>query len=133
MSVGRDSAISAGATPSPTRSRQGGHTMASFRRDYLSRPIFSWARNILPSLSATELEAIEAGDVWWDADIFTGNPDWNKMLAFPPAKLTAEEQAFLDGPVEELCTMVDEWSVTNDHKDLPVEAWEFLKAKKFFA
>ena len=65
--------------------------MASFRRDYLSRPIFGWTRKVLPSLSATEREAIEAGDVWWDADIFTGNPDWEKMLAFPPAKLTAEE------------------------------------------
>ncbi len=107
--------------------------MASFRRDYLSRPIFGWARKVLPSLSATEREAIEAGDVWWDADIFTGNPDWEKMLAFPPAKLTAEEQAFLDGPVEELCAMIDEWHVSEKLKDLPVEAWEFLKAKRFFA
>jgi acyl-CoA dehydrogenase len=107
--------------------------MASFRRDYLSRPIFGWARKVLPALSATEREAIEAGDVWWDADIFTGNPDWEKMLAFPPAKLTAEEQAFLDGPVEELCGMLDEWQVSEKLKDLPVEAWEYLKAKRFFA
>ncbi|HVG50678.1 MAG TPA: acyl-CoA dehydrogenase [Xanthobacteraceae bacterium] len=107
--------------------------MAGFRREYLSRPIFGWARKVLPALSATEREAIEAGDVWWDADIFTGNPDWAKMLAFPPAKLTAEEQAFLNGPVEELCAMVDEWRITHETKDLPVEAWEFLKAKKFFA
>ena len=107
--------------------------MRAFRRDYITRPIFGWARKVLPSLSATEREAIEAGDVWWDADLFTGNPDWNKMLAFPPAKLTDEEQAFLDGPVEELCAMVDEWRVTWEWRDLPPEAWDFLKAKKFFA
>ncbi len=98
------------------------------------RPIFRWARKVLPSLSATEREAIEAGDTWWDADIFTGNPDWNKMLAFPPAKLTAEEQAFLDGPVEELCGMLDEWSITERHtRTCRLKRWEFLKAKKFFA
>ena len=107
--------------------------MENFRRDYLSRYIFGWARKVLPALSATEREAIEAGDVWWDADLFTGNPDWEKLLAMPPAKFTAEEQAFLDGPVEELCAMVDEWHVTYEWRDLPPEAWEFLKAKKFFA
>ena len=58
-----------------------------------------WAQNALPHLSDTEREAIEAGDVWWDADLFTGNPDWNKLLAFAPAKLSDEEQQFLDGPV----------------------------------
>jgi len=57
----------------------------SFRRDWITKPIFRWARHVLPSLSATEREAIEAGDVWWDADLFTGNPDWAKLLAFPPA------------------------------------------------
>jgi acyl-CoA dehydrogenase len=107
--------------------------MASFRRDYLSRYIFGWARKVLPALSATEREAIEAGDVWWDADLFTGNPDWEKMLAFPPATLTAEEQAFLDGPVEELCAMADEWKIGFEWYDLPQEIWDYLKAKKFFA
>ena len=107
--------------------------MRAFRRDYITRPLFGWARKILPRLSATEREAIEAGDVWWDADLFTGNPDWNKLLAFPPAKLTDEEQAFLDGPVEELCAMVDEWRVTWEWRDLPPEAWAFLRTRKFFA
>ena len=107
--------------------------MGRFRRDDVTRYIFGWAKKVLPSLSATEREAIEAGDVWWDADLFTGNPDWSKLLAFPPAKLTAEEQAFLDGPVEELCAMLDEWKITWEHRDLPKEAWDFLKAKRFFA
>ena len=77
-------------------------TVASFRRDFITRPIFRWARHVLPSLSATEREAAEAGDVWWDADLFSGNPDWMKLLAFPPAILSAEEQAFIDGPVDDI-------------------------------
>ena len=63
----------------------------SFRRDYITKPLFSFARNVLPSMSDTEREALEAGDVWWDADLFTGNPDWSKLLAFPQAALTEEE------------------------------------------
>ncbi|HWM47024.1 MAG TPA: acyl-CoA dehydrogenase [Xanthobacteraceae bacterium] len=107
--------------------------MQSFRRDYVTRFIFGWAKRVLPTLSATEREAIEAGDVWWDADLFSGNPDWDKLLAFPPARLTEDEQAFLDGPVEELCAMCDEWRITWELRDLPPQAWEFMKAKKFFA
>jgi acyl-CoA dehydrogenase len=105
----------------------------SLRRDLITKPIFGGAKRALPSLSDTEREAIEAGDVWWDADIFSGNPDWDKLLAFAPAKLSAEEQAFLDGPVEELCAMVDDWEINWTLHDLPPEVWDFLKAKKFFA
>src|SRR5215470_17502765 len=105
----------------------------SFRRDWITKPIFRWARHVLPSLSATEREAIEAGDVWWDADLFTGNPDWAKLLAFPPAALSKEEQAFLDGPVDELCRMLDDWRITWNLRDLPPEVWDFLKRHKFFA
>ncbi|WP_342727090.1 acyl-CoA dehydrogenase [Bradyrhizobium sp. B097] len=104
----------------------------SFRRDYLSKPIFSWARGVLPTMSDTEREALEAGDVWWDADLFTGNPDWSKLLAFAPAKLTDEEKAFLHGPVDELCAMLDEWKINWEWRDLPPEVWSFIKAKKFF-
>jgi acyl-CoA dehydrogenase len=106
---------------------------ASFRRDWITKPIFRWARHVLPSLSETEREAIESGDVWWDADLFTGNPDWAKLLAFPPAKLSPEEQAFLDGPVDELCRMLDDWQITWHLRDLPPEVWDFLKRHKFFA
>jgi acyl-CoA dehydrogenase len=106
---------------------------SSFRRDYITKPIFRWARHVLPSLSVTEREAIEAGDVWWDADLFTGNPDWDKLIAFPPATLSQEEQAFLDGPVDELCGMLDEWHINWELRDLPPEVWDFLKRHKFFA
>ena len=105
----------------------------SFRRDLISKPIFHVAKRALPSLSNTEREAIEAGDVWWDADLFTGNPDWAKLLAFPAAALSDEETAFLSGPVEELCRLVDDWRINWELHDLSPEVWAFLKANKFFA
>jgi acyl-CoA dehydrogenase len=107
-------------------------TAMSFRRDFITKPIFSWARGVLPTMSDTEREALEAGDVWWDADLFTGNPDWSKLLATAPATLTNEEKAFLSGPVDELCKMFDEWKINWEWHDLPHEAWDFIKRKKFF-
>ncbi|GMP13436.1 acyl-CoA dehydrogenase [Bradyrhizobium sp. TM239] len=104
----------------------------SFRRDTLTKPIFSWARGVLPAMSDTEREALEAGDVWWDADLFTGNPDWSKLLKIAPAKLTEEERAFLDGPVDELCAMLDEWKIFWEWRDLPPDVWHFVKREKFF-
>ena len=106
--------------------------MSSFRRDYITKPIFSFARGVLPSMSDTEREALEAGDVWWDADLFSGNPDWSKLLAFPQAVLTEEEKAFLNGPVDQLCAMLDEWKINWEWRDLPPEVWDFIKRKKFF-
>src|SRR5260370_723405 len=104
----------------------------SFRRDVITKPIFSWARGVLPSMSDTEREALEAGDVWWDADLFTGNPDWTKLLAYPQAVLTDEEKAFLHGPVDELCAMLDDWKINWEWRDLPGEVWDFIKREKFF-
>lgn len=102
------------------------------RRDYLSKPIFGWAKGVLPTMSDTEREALEAGDVWWDADLFTGNPDWAKLLAVKPATLTAEEQAFMTGPVDALCEMLDDWKINWELRDLPPEVWDFIKREKFF-
>lgn len=107
-------------------------TSSSFRRDWLTRPIFSWARKVMPEMSDTEREALEAGDVWWDADLFTGSPDWSKLLAYPQARLTAEEEAFLNGPVDELCAMLDDWTINWDLRDLPPQVWDFIKRHKFF-
>ncbi|TPQ37426.1 acyl-CoA dehydrogenase [Bradyrhizobium guangdongense] len=104
----------------------------SFRRDTITRPIFVLARGALPAMSDTEREALEAGDVWWDADLFTGNPDWSKLLAIPPATLSGEEKAFLNGPVDELCAMLDEWKIFWEWRDLPQEVWAFIKREKFF-
>src|ERR1700751_4255442 len=104
----------------------------SFRRDFITKPIFPIVHAALPSMSDTEREALEAGDGWWDGDLFTGSPDWSKLLANPPATLTEEEKAFLNGPVDELCAMLDEWKIFWEWRDLPPEVWEFIKQKKFF-
>ncbi|MBN9472582.1 MAG: acyl-CoA dehydrogenase [Bordetella sp. SCN 67-23] len=105
---------------------------SSWRREWLSKPLFRWAAKALPTMSDTERDAIEAGDVWWDADLFTGNPEWRRLLDMPPARLSDEERAFLDGPVAELCAMVDDWRVNWELHDLPPDIWAFLKARKFF-
>jgi acyl-CoA dehydrogenase len=89
-------------------------------------------RNILPQVSQTEQEALDAGTVWWDGDLFSGKPDWNKLLAYPKPQLTAEERGFLAGPVEQLCEMLDEWKITRELHDLPPEVWQFIKQNGFF-
>ena len=75
-----------------------------------------------PTCRRPEKEAIDAGTVWWDADLFSGKPDWDKLLKTPEPRLSPEEQAFLDGPVEELCAMCDEWEISHEHQDLPPHA-----------
>ncbi|CAN5473163.1 acyl-CoA dehydrogenase [soil metagenome] len=104
----------------------------NFRRDVITRPILQWARGVMPGLSQTEREALDAGDTWWDAALFTGDPDWNQLLAFPKATLRPDEQAFLDGPVDTLCAMVDDWKMTFETRDLSPETWAYLKDQKFF-
>ena len=76
------------------------------------KPLLDLYRRIMPGMSDTEREALEAGTVWWEADVFSGRPDWQKMLAFPAPALSAEEQAFVDGPLNELCDMVSDWEIT---------------------
>ncbi|MFN7085776.1 MAG: acyl-CoA dehydrogenase [Burkholderiales bacterium] len=101
------------------------------RRVLVSRPLLGLFRKILPQVSQTEQEALDAGTVWWDGELFSGDPDWNKLLAFPRPTLSAEERAFLDGPVEELCRMCDEWQITHELYDLPPHAWQFIKDQGF--
>ena len=103
------------------------------RKALVSRPFMKTYRRLLPAMSQTEREALEAGTVWWDGELFTGKPDWSKLLGSKAPQLTAEEQAFLDGPCEELCRMVDDFDVTHRRGDLPPEVWDFLKRKGFFA
>ncbi len=102
------------------------------RRVLLSRPLYGLFRKVLPPMSQTEREALEAGTVWWDGELFSGRPDWQKLLAEPAPALTAAEQAFLDGPVEELCLMLDDWKICNELHDLPPDVWQFIKDKGFF-
>jgi len=104
----------------------------NFRRDRLTKAIYGWASSIMPPISQTEREAIDAGTVWWDGELFTGNPDWDEFLSMPPARLSPEEQAFMDGPVCELCGMVDDWKLNWHDRDLPPEVWDYMRKNKFF-
>jgi acyl-CoA dehydrogenase len=101
------------------------------RRALISRPIFSTYKKILPQMSETERDALEAGTVWWDGELFRGKPDWNKLHAYPVPKLTAEEQSFLDNEVEEACRLVDDWQVSHVDRDMSPEAWKYIKDKGF--
>ena len=101
------------------------------RRALVSDALLAGFRKVMPSMSQTEREAIEAGTVWWDGELFSGKPDWRKLLSLPAPKLTAEEQRFLDHDVDELCAMVTDWETTNVHKDLPPHVWQFIKDRGF--
>lgn len=107
--------------------------ISKLRYRFLSKPLLDFYLKVMPSMSRTEREAISAGTVTWEGDLFRGNPNWNKLLKLKPAKLTAEEQAFLDGPVDTLCGMLDDWDITHNRADLPPEVWQYLKEQGFFA
>jgi len=106
--------------------------LPDLRRQYFTAPLFNWFQKVLPPMSETERDAIDAGTVWWDGELFSGRPDWDKLLAYPKAQLTEEEQAFIDGPTEELCAMVTDWEI-GQAMDLPPVAWEHIKQHGFFA
>jgi acyl-CoA dehydrogenase len=99
----------------------------------LTRPFMKKYLKLLPAMSSTEREALDAGTVWWDGELFTGGPNWQKLMSAKPPVLTPAEQAFLDGPCEELCAMLDDWDITHRRADLPVEVWDFIKSRGFFA
>src|SRR3954463_13235312 len=103
----------------------------AIRRKALTDRVLAIYRRILPDMSQTEKEAIDAGTVWWDADLFSGKPDWDKLLAVRAPRLSAEEQAFLDGPVEKLCEMCNDWEISHELQDLPPHAWQFIKDQGF--
>jgi acyl-CoA dehydrogenase len=105
----------------------------AFRIRFITRPFLRTYRRMLPSMSQTEKDALEAGTVWWDGELFTGGPDWEKLMSAAPPRLSSEEQAFIDGPCEELCRMVDDWDVTHRRADLSPQVWDYLKSKGFFA
>ena len=106
--------------------------LPDLRRKLFSARLFAWFRKTLPPMSTTEREAIDAGTVWWDGELFSGRPDWHQLLSYPKVQLTEEEQAFIDGPTEQLCAMVSDWQIGQD-MDLPPEAWAHIKSNGFFA
>lgn len=101
------------------------------RKELLSKRLFGLIKKVMPNMSSTEREALEAGTVSWEGDIFSGNPDFSILRHAPTVTLTAEEQAFLDGPVNTLCEMLDDWDITHNRTDLPPEVWQFIKDNRF--
>ncbi len=106
--------------------------LKNIRQKYFTQPLIRRFQKRMPSISLTEQEAIEAGDVWFEKDLFCGRPQWKKFLAIPQPKLNEEEQAFLDNQVETLCAMLNDWQIVNDDCNLPEEVWNYLKQQKFF-
>ena len=102
------------------------------RRKLVSDAVLAAFRKVLPPMSQTEREAIEAGTVWWDGELFSGRPQWRMLLDTPWPSLTADEQHFLDNETEELCAMVTDWETTNVERDLPPAVWQFIKDKGFW-
>jgi len=103
------------------------------RRSALTAKLFSVYKTMVPAISETERDALETGSVSWDAELFTGLPNWSTLLSVQPPALTAEEQAFLDGPVETLCGMLDDWKITHELADLPPEVWDYIRNERFFS
>ena len=107
-------------------------TVPALRRPLLTRHLLAGFRQVLPRMSDTEREALQAGGVWWDAEIFSGRPQWQRLLDLPRATLSDEEQAFLAGPVETLCRMLDDWRITHETLDLDAEVWSFIRRERLF-
>ncbi len=103
----------------------------SLRHRFVSLPVLGYVRAVLPPMSDTERTAIEAGTVWWEAEMFRGDPDWKTLLAYDEARLSDAERAFLDGPTNELCAMLDDWAITHTDNDLSPDVWAFIKRERF--
>ncbi|MFC4727694.1 acyl-CoA dehydrogenase [Coralloluteibacterium thermophilus] len=106
--------------------------LTDFRRSRITAPLLDFYTKILPPLSSTERQMLESGTVGFEGELFSGRPQWQRLLDQPAPALTAEEQAFLDGPCEELCRMMNDWEATHVRADLPPEVWAFCKTHKFF-
>lgn len=105
----------------------------NIRQQFISMPLLTLFKKIMPTMSETEQQAIDAGTTWFEAELFRGNPNWSRLHNYPQPRLSAQEKTFLEGPVEEVCAMVDDWQTTHELADLSPEVWQFLKDNKFFA
>lgn len=104
----------------------------TLRKKYFTQRVLTLYRKIMPTMSTTEREALAAGTIGWEGELFRGIPNWKTLFAFKKPHLTDEEQAYLDGPVDTLCSMIDDWDITHNRCDLPPEMWQYLKDNGFF-
>jgi acyl-CoA dehydrogenase len=107
--------------------------LVEIRREKITKPLLKIYRTMLPSMSDTEREALEAGNVWWDGELFSGMPEWDRLMSYPAPRLSEEEQVFFDGPCEQLCAMLDDWDICHNRADMPPEVWDFIIEHRFFA
>lgn len=107
--------------------------LIELRREKITRPLLDIYKTMLPKMSDTEREALEAGNIWWDGELFSGMPEWDRLMKFPAPELSVEEQAFIDGPCEELCRMIDDWQICHELGDMPKEVWDYIIKHRFFA
>ncbi|MEE4173003.1 MAG: acyl-CoA dehydrogenase [Xanthomonadales bacterium] len=110
-----------------------GFGIKPLRRLLISNRLLGLYRKLLPRMSNTEREALEAGTVWWEGDIFSGRPRWRRLLKTPRPSLSEREQAFIDGPVETLCRMLNDWEICDHYRKLPDPIWDFMKEHRFFS
>ena len=108
-------------------------SLSSMRKRYLSDPAFKLFKKVLPPLSNTEKQAMEAGSVWWDGELFSGDPQWQTLLNYPKPILSDEEQHFIDTKLQTLLSMLNDYQIVQQQKDLPAEVWQYLRREKFFA
>ncbi len=107
--------------------------MSSLRRKWISDPAFKLFKKVLPPLSSTEKEAMEAGSVWWDGELFSGNPDFTTLHHYPKPTLSEDEQSFMDNELETLLAMLDDHKIVKEDRDLPEEVWNFIRKERFFS
>ena len=103
------------------------------RRSRLSKPLLNVYKRMVPKMSKTEKEALEAGGVWWEGELFSGMPNWDVLMTMPQPELSPDEKKFINGPCEKLCEMLNDWEISHHRGDLPEEIWKFFKSEKFFS
>ncbi len=101
------------------------------RLKLMTEPLYKFFQSVLPPMNNTEMEALEAGDVWWEAELFQGDPDWDELLGYPKPQLSEEEQAFIDNETEILCGMLDDWQIVQHDNDMTPETWQYMKDAGF--
>ena len=106
-------------------------SVTEIRRRFFAKPAFAALSKMMPEVSATEREALEGGTVGWDGELFSGRPDFEKLRAISPIRLSNEEQAFLDGPTHKLCEMIDDWHIRREAQEIPEDIWQFVKQQGF--